>query len=153
MNWIIKDTSKLKYHTNLSELLKPIEKEIQDLKWLVSDLEINSSEMEQLPINHQKDWFIISSEEMKKICKTDTQIIWGVFSGFDNKTDLKINREVPYVDGNEEIWESGNLQLENSKIEIIAWDSSYTIVKFTQKEMSEKFKEYFEEAIELENFK
>ncbi len=35
-------------------------------------------------------------------------------------------------------------------MEIIAWDSSYTIIKFTEKAMSDKFKEYFDEAIELE---
>ncbi len=86
MNWIIRNLSKLKYHTNLKELLKPIKKEIQDVKWLASDLEINTSEMEKLPINKEKDWFIISSKEMQDICKTDTQIIWGVFSGFDSKT-------------------------------------------------------------------
>ena len=50
-------------------LLKPIEKDIQNLKWLISDLEINTSEMEKLPINHQKDWFLISSQEMKNDIK------------------------------------------------------------------------------------
>jgi hypothetical protein len=63
----------------LNILLKPIEKDIQNLKWLISDLEINTSEME-----------------------------------------------------------------------IIAWDSSYTIVKFAEKKMSDKFKEYFDEAIDVE---
>ncbi|MVO11131.1 hypothetical protein GOQ30_18345 [Flavobacterium sp. TP390] len=154
MNWILRNTSKLKYHTNLNILLKPIENDIQNLKWLISDLEINTSEMEKLPINHEKDWFLISSQEMKAICETDTQIVWGAFSGIDKNAELKTDRiEFPYADGNEEIWKNGNLQVENSKVEIIAWDSSYTIVKFTEKEMSDKFKEYFEEAIELEKYK
>jgi hypothetical protein len=144
----------LKYHTNLHELLKPIEQDIQGLKWLVSDLEINTSEMEKLPINHEKDWFLITSQEMITICETDTQIIWGAFSGMENEIELKIDRlKLPYVEGNTEIWKNGNLQVENSKIEIIAWDSSYTIIKFTEKEMSDKFKDYFDEAIELEKYK
>lgn len=75
MNLILRNTSKLKYHTNLNILLKPIEKDIQNLKWLISDLEI------------------------------------------------------------------------------IAWDSSYTIVKFAEKIMSDIFKEYFDEEIELEKYK
>ncbi len=153
MNWIIQNTNKLKYHTNLNVLLEPIKDDITDLKWLISDLDINTSEMEKLPINHEKDWFLISSHEMKRICETDTQIVWGVFSGIDNKVELNTDQiEVPYADGNEKIWKNGNLQVENSKVEIIAWDSSYTIVKFTEKEMSDKFKEYFDEAIELENY-
>ncbi len=49
--------------------------------------------------------------------------------------------------------ENGNLQVKNSKVEIIAWDSSFTIVKFTEKKISDKFKEYFDEAIELEKYK
>ena len=153
MNWIIRNTNKLKYHTNLSVLLEPIKDDITDLKWLISDLDINTSEMEKLPINHEKDWFIISSQEMKRICETDTQIVWGVFSGIDKKTVLKTDQiEIPFADGNKEIWKNGNFQVENSRVEIIAWDSSYTIVKFTEKKMSDKFKEYFEEAIELEKY-
>jgi hypothetical protein len=154
LNWIIRNTKKLKYHTNLYELLKPIEQDIQGLKWLISDLEINTSEMEKLPINHEKDWFLITSQEMKTICETDTQIIWGTFSGMENKIELEIERIIlPYAEGNAEIWKNGNLQIKNSKIEIIAWDSAYTIVKFTEKEMSDKFKDYFDEAIELEKYK
>ncbi len=138
----------------MNVLLKPIEKDIQNLKWLVSDLEINTSEMEILPIYNEKDWFLISSQEMKTICETDTQIVWGVFSGIDSNAELQTDRiEFPYADGNNEIWKNGNLQIENSKVEIIAWDSSYTIVKFTENKMSDKFKEYFDEAIELENYR
>ena len=110
--------------------------------------------MEKLPINHEKDWFLISSQEMKEVCETDTQIVWGAFSGIDKNAELKTDRiEFPLAEGNGEIWKNGNLQVENSIIEIIAWDSSYTIVKFTEKKMSDKFKEYFDEAIELENYK
>lgn len=153
MNWIIKSTDKLIFHTNLDILLKPIENEIKDLKWLISDLEINTSEMDKLPINNKNNSFLISATEMDIIRKTDTQIVWGVFSGIKSCIDLKQDQiDLPFAEGNSVIWENGGLQLNDSKIEIIAWDSSYTIVKFTDKVMSIKFKEYFEEAIELEKF-
>jgi hypothetical protein len=61
--------------------------------------------------------------------------------------------DLPFADGNGQIWKNGNLQVEQAKIEIIAWDSSYTTVKFTDPSMSEKFKAYFQEAIELERYK
>lgn len=154
MNWIIRNTSKLKFHTNLDILLQPLEIEVRDLKWLISDLEINTSEIENLPINHEKDWFLISATEMDIIRNSDTQIVWGVFSGVKNEFVIKPDQiELPYSDGNDKIWENGNLQVEGSLIEIIAWDSSYTIVKFANKEMSDKFKAYFQEAIELEKYK
>ena len=154
MNWIIRNTIKLNFHTNLKVLLMPIENEIKDLKWLISDLEINTSEMEKLPINHEKDWFLISATEMNIIRDTDTQIIWGAFSGIPNDQEIEPNQiDLPFAEANELIWKNGNLQVLNSKIEIIAWDSSYTIVKFTDYEMSEKFNKYFQEAIELEKYK
>lgn len=154
MNWIIRNTSKLKFHTNLNILLLPIENDIKDLNWIISDLEINTANIEKLPINHEKDWFIISSAEMNIIRETDTQIIWGVFAGIDSNREIKTEQiEMLYAEGNDKIWETGNIQIENSKVEIIAWDSSYTIIKFTDKKMSDKFKEYFDEAIELGNYK
>lgn len=154
MNWIIKNIGQLKFHTNLSVLLIPIENEIKNLKWVVSDLEINTSELEKIPINHEKDCFLISSSEMIIIRETDTQIVWGVFSGIDNEAEINIEQiKIPYAEGNDGIWENGNLQIDQSLVEIIAWDSSYTIIKFRDKEMSDKFKNYFEEAIALENFK
>lgn len=154
MNWIIKNNKQLKFHTDLNVLLRPIENEIKGLKWIVSDLDINTSELQKLPINYEKDRFLISSSEMDIIRGTDTQIIWGVFSGITDETEIDMEQiEIPYAEGNDEIWENGHLQIEHSVIEIIAWDSSYSIVKFTDKEMSDKFKSYFDEAIELENFK
>ncbi len=117
MNWIIKNISKLKYHTNLNILLEPIKDDIKDLKWLISDLDINTSEIEKLPINHEKDWFLISSQDMKTICETDTQIVWGAFSGIDKNLELNIeNIEAPYAEGNAGIWKT-----EIYKLKILKW--------------------------------
>ena len=154
MNWIIKNRSKLKFHTNLDVLLKPIEDDIQRFNWLINDLEINSSELGSLPINHDKDWFYISSKQMEELRISDTQIVWGAFSAIDNKSNFQINEDIlPYAEGVSEIWKNGNLQVNESEIEIIAWDSSFTIVKFTDEYLSSKFKDYFDEAIELEKYK
>ena len=154
LNWIIRNTGKLGFHTNLNILLEPIIEDIKKYNWLIADLEINTSELDKLPINHEKDWFLIGFEEMESIRKTDTQIIWGVFSAIDKDTKIDISDDIlPMAEGIEEIWKNGNLQVTGSKIEIIAWDSSYTIVKFTDKKLSQQFKDYFDEAIELEKYK
>jgi hypothetical protein len=154
MNWIIQSTKKLKFHTNFEVLLKPIEDELSNLIWLTSDLEINTDKMSDLPINHSKDWFIITQDEMEKIRKLDTQIVWGVFSAFDKSKKVDIDeQDLPFAEGNSKIWENNYFQNDITKIEIIAWDSSYTIVKFKDETLSDKFKEYFDEAIPLEKFK
>lgn len=135
-------------------LLEPIKSEIKRFIWLISDLEINTSEMEKLPINHEKDWFLISAEEMEELRNSDTQIIWGAFSAMDKDLEIEITEEIlPFAEGVTEIWKDGNLQVEQSEIEIIAWDSGYTIIKFTDEKLSNKWKEYFGEAIELEKYK
>lgn len=90
---------------------------------------------------------------MEKIRKTDAQIVWGAFSAIDRDVDIIVTEDIlPFAEGVEEIWENGNLQVKHSEIEIIAWDSSYTIVKFTDEKLSKKFREYFDEAIELEMY-
>ena len=123
-------------------LLKPIENDIKRFNWLVNDLEIHTSEMQKLPINHDKDWFLIDSKQMNTLRRTDTQIIWGAFAAIDKNLKFEVTDEkLPYAEGVGEIWENGNLQVEESEIEIIAWDSGYTIVKFTDEKLSNKFRE------------
>jgi hypothetical protein len=62
VNWIIRNTRKLKFHTNLKVLLEPIQDEISNLKWLISDLELNTDQLKYLPINHDKDWFLMQKK-------------------------------------------------------------------------------------------
>ena len=154
MNWIIRNTRKLKFHTNLQILLEPIEKEIQRFKWLVSDIEVNSSSIRSLPINNEEDWFLISAEEMQALRSSDTQVVWGVFSAIDRHNQILVDNIIlPAAEGAPQIWKNGNLQLQEAEVEIIAFDSSCTIVKFTDIELSDKFKIYFDDAIELEKYK
>lgn len=154
MNWVIKNSEKLLFHTDLKTLLFPIEHEIQHFKWFFSDLEINTSELDHIPINHYEDFFNISSDEMNLIRNSDTQIIWGVMSAVELNQFINIDiNHLPFADGNDNVWRINNFQIEGSIIEIIAWDSSYTIIKFRNKYLSDKFKKYFDEAIPLEKFK
>ena len=46
-----------------------------------------------------------------------------------------------------------NLKLKTQFFEITACDSSYTIVKFKNVELSEKFKNHFDEPIEVDKYK
>lgn len=151
MNWIIQHTNKLDFHTNLKELLKPISLEIESFNWLISDFEFISDKI--LPIHHEKDFFVLTSEEFHEILNSKTQLIWGVVSGFSENEPISFDENnSPFAEGNDLIWKNGNFQIENSIIEIIAFDSSYSIIKFKDKSLSDKFKSYFLEAIESEKF-
>ncbi|SEO41987.1 hypothetical protein SAMN05192574_10833 [Mucilaginibacter gossypiicola] len=154
MNWILRKSNKLSYHTNLTEIVKPIVDDIADLNWLVADLEYGGFNGDYLPINMNDDYFILNPVEFKIIANTDLQLYWGVFVGIPSKHQVLVDVEnLPFVEGNPLVWKNGNIQHADAVIEIICYDSGYTMVKFTDEELSNKFKTYFTEAIELEKFK
>jgi hypothetical protein len=104
-------------------------------------------------VNRHRDYFILSPEEFNILAHADAQIIWGVILGIPGIPPVTIDEDkLPYAEGNDLIWRNGNLQHPQAVIEIICFDSSYTIIKFKDINLSMKFKAYFEEAIELEKF-
>lgn len=153
MNWIIRDTKKLYCHTNLNNLLNSWI-DISEFEWILSDLDVINFTKKKLPIDFNKSFSVITSDDFKKIIETDIQIVWGVISAINKSENPKFDKNnSPFVEGNDNIWINDNFQVENAIFEITAWDSSYTIIKFKDSELSKKFKLYFDEAIELDKYK
>ena len=141
------------FHTDLKAILKPLADYIDNYKWIASDLELNTSVLDKLPINHDADYFVLSAKEIRAILDNWVQVIWGVFIAVPKDVIISINDDnLPYVETNPLIWKNGNLQHPYAEIEIICVDSGYTIVKFTNQHLSNQFKSYFTEAFELEEF-
>ena len=153
MNWIIRDTKKLYCHTNLNNLLNSWI-DISEFEWILSDLDVINFTKKKLPIDFNKSFSVITSDDFKKIIETDIQIVWGVISAINKSENPKFDKNnLPFVEGNDNIWINDNFQVENAIFEITAWDSSYTIIKFKDSELSKKFKLHFDEAIELDKYK
>ncbi|CAM3844895.1 hypothetical protein FLCU109888_04465 [Flavobacterium cucumis] len=153
MNWIIRDTKKLYCHTDLNNLLNSWI-DISKFEWVLSDLDVINFTKKKLPIDFNKSFSVITSDDFKKIIETDIQIVWGVISTINKSENPKIDKfNSPFVEGNDNVWINDNFQIENAIFEITAWDSSYTIIKFKDSELSKKFKLYFDEAIELDKYK
>jgi len=153
MNWIIRKSKKISGHTYLDEILKPLLEHIDDYNWILSDLDGGGS-LEALPINYEDDYFILSANEFKKIVNSRIQLYWGVVIGVPTYFEIKINENnLPHAEGSELIWQDSNLQYPDGEIELVCFDSGYTIVKFGSEELSNKFKDYFEaDAIPLQKF-
>ena len=135
-NWIISKSRKLQYHTNLNVLLSPILSEIKGFKWLLSDIEFFSGHAQSLPINHEQDYFVLSSEQFSKLLEPYLQIVWGVILGFPNDCLISVDAmNLPYAEGIELIWKAGNIQHIDALIEIVCFDSGYAIVKFKDEEL------------------
>jgi hypothetical protein len=153
LNWIIRDTKKLYYHTNLNNLLNSWI-DISEFEWVLSDLDVINFTKKKLPIDFNKSFSVITSDNFKKIIETDIQIVWGVISAINKSENPKFDKNnSPFVEGNDNVWINDNFQVENAIFEITAWDSSYTIIKFKDSELSKKFKLHFDEAIELDKYK
>ena len=151
MNWIIQKSEKLEFHTNLKEILSPILKEIESFNWVINDFDFISDK--ELPIHHEEDFFVLTNQKFNEILNSQTQFICGVISGFQKDDEIILDENnLPYAEGNDLIWKNENFQIPNSTIEIIAFDSTYSIIKFKNKKLSDTFKNYFNEAIELEKF-
>ncbi len=153
LNWIIRKSKKLSAHTFLEEILKPLDEYIESYNWILSDIE-GGGDLSQLPIDYEQDYFKLSPEEFRKILNSHFQFYWGTILAVPTSLDIKVDEDnSPYTEGNNLIWENGNIQYPDGEIEIDCFDSGYTIVKFTNEILSEKFKNYFDEAITLDEFK
>ncbi len=78
MNWVIRSTKIVEFHTNLHEVLKPIWENLIYYDWILTDLDFMTND--KLPITFDQDYFILNREEFNIIYQSRTQIIWGIIS-------------------------------------------------------------------------
>ncbi len=86
MNWIIRSTKKVKFHTNLQEVLKPIWKGLNLYNWILTDLDFRSDD--DIPINFDHDFFILNHQQFERVYKSNTQIIWGVIAAIPHYIEI-----------------------------------------------------------------
>ena len=152
MAYIIEDTDNLDYHTDLKTLLKPLRPFVPKYKWLLTNQEYIVLDYKKkgniYKLNFTDAKIEFSGEEFMSIfLERDIQFIWGVFSAFKNEIPNLSTSNLPFADGNSDIWEKPDEFLTTeSEIEIICFDSSATIVKFKDKEIERLFLDHFPEA-------
>ncbi|SHE90817.1 hypothetical protein SAMN02787100_1114 [Chryseobacterium sp. OV279] len=151
MNWVIRSTKTIEFHTNLHEVLKPIWENLVDYDWILTDLDFITDD--QLPIHFNQDYFILNREEFSIIYQSRTQIIWGIISAVPQNIQLDLTLISNLSAEDENVWKANQYLIKESYLEITAFDSGYTIVKFKDEKLSNKFKAYFQdEAIDLYEF-
>ncbi|WP_131401758.1 hypothetical protein [Chryseobacterium sp. JM1] len=108
---------------------------------------------DQLPIHYDQDYFILNKEEFSIIYQSRTQIIWGIISAVPKNIQLDLNLISNLSAEDENVWRANQHLINESYLEIVAFDSGYTVVKFKDEKLSNKFKAYFQdEAIDLYEF-
>jgi len=150
MNWIVSKT-KIRFHTHLYEILKPILQDLSSYDWILTDLDFISDK--KIPIDFHHDYFFLNAQQFEELYQSDAQIIWGIISAIPKNTELDFSLISRLSAEDENVWKANEFLIQEAIVEILAFDSSYTIVKFKDEKLSEKFKEYFQkEAVDLEKF-
>ncbi|MCS3532987.1 hypothetical protein [Chryseobacterium sp. JUb7] len=102
MNWVIRSTKTIRFHTNLHEILKPIWNDLTEYDWVLSDLDFISDET--IPINFDHDYFILNQEQFKELYQSYTQIIWGIISAVPKNIDLDKNLIAELSTEDKKVW-------------------------------------------------
>jgi len=77
MDWIIRNSDKMEFHTHLNIILLPIIDDLKDINWLISNLEYHIFLIENLLVNHKQDYFMLLSKYKNVPSKHLT--FWGHF--------------------------------------------------------------------------
>jgi hypothetical protein len=119
------------YYTYLYKVFSGINMVQKNYNWLITDI-VSYPKIKEYEDLFSKEYCWISGEQLTKILeKEDFQWIWGVLSGFDKNIDIKevLNYSLPYADGYEGFWKNPlSLQHPLASLEIVAWDSSSTLI-------------------------
>ncbi|GAA4000106.1 hypothetical protein GCM10022408_08910 [Hymenobacter fastidiosus] len=123
------------YQTNLGTLLLPLRQQVENLNWLVTELQcLSLGDWPPLIDTWQSESYnsvpYYSVVPGKIVYETfagrEIQVVWGIFCGVAGNVPTIPLEEVPYADGNRQIWtEPEAFQLASSEIEIVAFDSTF----------------------------
>lgn len=127
-----------RYYTFLKEYFNLMDNVQKEYNWLISSYECYPRSKEIQSVFSREVVWLSGSELTDIINEEDFQWIWGVLSGFPQKLSLEevMAHKIPWADGNTVVWNEGHrMQHPLADIEIVAWDSSATIIKSKRDEI------------------
>jgi hypothetical protein len=146
-----------KYYTHLKKLFEAIGNAQLNYKWLISYAECypHDRELEKLlDGSYSGGYCILSGKELTDMVeKEDFQWIWGTFSAFDPSTSNEeiLKHKLPENDMYPGFWVNPlTMQHPLSKMEIVAFDSSCTLIFTRDFVLPESFKDHYPKAEDLE---
>lgn len=141
------------YYTYLYRIFTGINMVQKDYNWLITDIVAYPKTKEYQDLFSKRYCWLSGEELTNNIEKEDFQWIWGVLSGFDKNIDIKevLSHSLPYADGYKGFWQNPlTLQHPLSTIEIVAWDSSLSLVISKNRKIIDDFRSAFPLSEDLE---
>lgn len=149
----------MKYYTDLAMVFRAIGQRQREFNWLVTNLECNTlpeglwdTALDSTP---EKAWWFTGDELTRFVESHDIQFIWAVLSGFriGVNPDLSHLDLLPCADGNGDLWKPGvRIQHPQAEVEIVCWDSGATLLLACDRELSQRFRSFFPEAVDLDEY-
>lgn len=145
-------------YTYLKKMFRTMDDFQRDYNWLITDCEAYPKDPNIATIFQQKynSYALISGEELTDfVNKDDFQWIWAVLSGFEksiSKSDI-LKFELPYANGYKGFWaENITMQHPLSSIELVAWDSSCTLLISRHLSIIKKFRKIYPLSEDLKRY-
>ncbi len=132
------------WYTQMGRVFEAIKQKQNDYNWLITDIDCVPQKIEECCIG---DYYWLTGKELSRIVNADDgQWVWGVLSGFDKNIDLSeiLQYAKPYANGYEGFWINPvSIQHPLATIEIVAWDSTSTLLFSRQEDMVKDFLSFF----------
>lgn len=143
-----------KYYTHMLKILNAIGGRNLKYNWLITDMEICPSDLQNLCDLIRRDkYLIISNNELIDLLEIDDfQWIWGVFSAIPEKYSveqiLELENDFPYAEGNSSIYQDNNYIIQHplAEIEIVAFDATLVHIVTKDDKIAELFKKLYPKA-------
>ena len=156
MNTLLEASTRMVHHTDLRLVFEAFGGRERDFNWLLTDVELNQYPPGISPDIGRESAQWLGGPELREIVNTyDVQFIWGVLSGFGPRVviDPAALEVYPFADGNKSLWVRGaRIQHPLADVEIVCWDSSATLLLSRDDDVTRRFRTFFPEAVDLDEY-
>lgn len=152
MNTILARSHQMGYHTDMRQVFKAIGDQQQNYNWLITNIECNHDPDSRMQYPYSDYVWMSGKEITELVYKHDIQFIWAVFSGFEPHIHLEdiLKEPLPSAE-NPDLWGTHpKVQHSMATLEIVAWDSTLTLLLSKEVSISRSFRRSFPEAKDLD---
>lgn len=156
MNSLLNDAARMLYPTDLRKVFHALGGRQREFVWLLTDLVLGGYQLGQPTLVDPEDVLMLTGDALTELVEAHhIQFIRGVLSGFvpGKEPDLEQLAIRPYADGNTALWKPDvQIQYPTAQVEIVCFDSSLTMLLSRDVDLSQRFRAYFPEAVDLNEY-
>ena len=144
-----------KFYTNLKDVFDAINNQQLEYNWLITDCYCDTNNPRIIQFENNKYGWITGEELTNIVTNEEFQWVWAVLTAFEKSVTLDevLKYNLPFADGNSGFWKKPlSMQHPLSKIEIVPWDSSATLIFSENKEIIENFRKFYPHSQDLEEY-